>query len=362
MEIFNKKVRNDFIKYIQEFGFYFQKSDDKFVGFYDDIVFRLGFDVSSYGSRISFLFEYYFPLIEDKLDVFPEDMLHNDEITVFKWDMKLEGLKKKEKELQFESYIEDMKYIFSHYIYYINSAVVNDFDLERAILESYYNQYSHYLWEHDKEDGARKYRGDFVESGRSLEEYSDEDEKKALAAERTQREEEFPYPPVKEKILNNIGKHQEHFDVIKEAYTDHIKIEPSIHFIDDPDKFLYRSSYGDRIICCLEKYGYFHDQQHFFVERNIFRHREDENIRVRVVIDQRLFLRFDVFVKNTDPKVTKSGANFYRHVDAVYEPHSVAAYINTPFAIGWLLGNERKLDENIDMALEALEKKLQDNI
>jgi len=364
LNIFKKRHKDEFIKFMSDYNFYYLKEEKKFVGFYDDLVFRIGFDISGYGSRMSMLFESYMPLLDEEFTVFPKGMAHNYEITVFKWSLEIKKLPKEEKDSVLHEYLEDMKYIVKNYIYYVNSATVNSFALESYLWDKYQSDYRTFLRKNNKEDGASVYRGDFIDSGKTHADYTDEDEKIAQFMEKKQREEEFPYAPIKKNILKNVDKNRATYEAIKDEYlkktTGYIKIDSAIKPLESTDEFLYKSSYGKLIIKCLEAYGYVHDNRHFFVESNVFRHKEDENCRVKVLFKHKLFLSFIIYVKNEDPQITQTGANFFKRVDCIYEPEEVASYVNKPFSIGWIIGDKTKIKENIDLAINALKEKLEE--
>jgi hypothetical protein len=73
----------------------------------------------------------------------------------------------------------------------------------------------------------------------------------------------------------------------------------------------------------------------------------------------KVFISFIIDVKNSDPQVTQTGANFFKNIDCVYEPQEVAQYINDPFSIGWLIGDKTKVEENVNLAIDALIEKLE---
>lgn len=357
LSVFKKSHKNDFTNFMKDYNFYYLEDDEVFIGFYESLMFKVRFEVSGYGSRISMLYSAHVPLLEKELNLSSVNCIQMEEITSFKWTLDFKKLS--EKDIILQDYINDMKYIIENYVFNIYSATINSFNIKSAINDKYYEEFNSYLRNNNLENAARKYRGDFLESGKKRDEYTKINESIALELEEEQRKEIFPFKVFEETISHRINNNKTKYKIIRNKYSRNLLHTKEISFIND-DKFLYSSKYGKAIINCLNENGYFHDKSSFFVQKNLFRHVDNPNLRVNIRIDNHLFLYFIIYEEDSNPNSVSAKSNFFRKKTSLYKSKRIAKYDYNPFLIGWLLGNRDNIDLNVKKSIQSLCLKVQD--
>ena len=333
VNIYNKfmgKVKKDLAEYLRQFGYRYDSKQQKFLGFHDDLIFWLFFDKAGYGSKVELYFGYGTPLTDPVYSA-PEDFSGwGQNVHCFKWNIENENMKDStEVDKKLNDYLDDIKYIFSNYIFYLNSLRINTFDIEKYIHSEYLNR--------SPGDITDDYIIEFYDGGKTQDDWTDEDTEKCDAL----LEEAFPFAPVRQEILENIKQNRIPYT---RAVNEHLAQGYKMVDFDNEiypvelKQLLFENAAGRKIVDLLEYHGYFYVDDKDYrggLEVANFQHNSQTDWKIKVLLSEHIFLSFEI-------------------LDEEYF-YTVTAYFEQPFQFGWLIGFKTKLEGNIDKAIKYVE-------
>jgi hypothetical protein len=211
--------------------------------------------------------------------------------------------------------------------------------MEKCIEEEYRQLFDGYLANKGEEDPAWEYQLEFLASGKSQDEWSEEDSKKCEQLTKKKRDKEFPYEKIRLQILQTIEQNRPIYHKELKKYFD--EQQESIVF----DKTIYPTTLesviqkGD-IEQRLAKLGfsvYERSIQGLVVHGEVKFYKKDD-IELRLTLSKELFLDFMITQGDKSKRVNVYDGDF--------------------FWFGWLMGQENTFEENIDKAFEKLEQSL----
>ncbi|GEM_PF-1553436 len=331
---FLKKVKLNLAEYLKPYGFRYIKRDKIFISFYNELVFTISFDKAGYGSRIELQFNAYIPLLGITYNIYSGNSMYGGgEITNFKWKIQQTEMKDVNKEL--DEYIQNIQYLFKHYIYLFNSEIINSYNLDDCIFQEYNNRY------HCDSKGASEYLLEFLDSGKPQEDWGDEDTKICQQFDKIAMEKEFPFAPIKQELLNNIEKYRHEY---KKSISEHLQLGyTQLQFDADVlsvnlHNLLFINLEGKKITKLLTSWGYVYTDDKNMMgayQAANFKHNLNNEKVIRVLLQDKLFIKFEVYDKN----------DYYKRV---------LFYNESPLRFGWFVGTNSKLQANIELAIEKL--------
>ena len=332
---FIKVMEKKLVKKIQIYNFKYLKQKKQFIGFYDEFVFRISFDRAYYGSRVEIHTEYNYPLVSRKLNIFPEHYMRYGFLGENEnWNIEKSQIQHLD---IIEDYIDDMQFIFENYFYFLISKVINSFELNYYIQQEYEILFNKYLEDIGEEDPAWIYQIEFLSSGKSQDEWSEEDDDKCKELTNSFKDKKFSYEKIKKNILETIEHNRPIYrEQVSEYFGDkieNIKIDKEIFPISLEELI------SENIIIknTLDKFGFSLDtkinlsgMQNF--EETLYYKNHD--CHLRVILKDELFLEFIIYCKNNSKRINLyDGGNFW---------------------FGWLVGKKSTRDKNIATALNEL--------
>ena len=340
---FRKNLDKSLIPFLNTYNFQYLKKDKKFIGFYEDLVFEFSFHSYLSNTTLRIDKNTYVPKLLDNI-LIPDNKTYYpyvEYVADLKWNFKKNFFKNTEKiDEKIGSYIDDIKYIFEHYFFNIIANEINTFSMEKYIYDEYIQEYDNYLHRHNIETESWIYTvKEFINKGREQDEWTEEDQRKTDVMDKKQREELFPYPIIKEKILKKIENNTIIYEAIIAEYIqskyDFIKINENVKGVR-LDKFLNQTSSGKHIKDVCHKFGYITEKKHFGREDEITSYINDKiNSSIEIVLKKELFLEFNVFSKD-------------KHTERI------SFYKGDSFSFGWLIGDPNLVEKKITNAIEAL--------
>jgi len=318
--------------------------DDTFVSTSGELLFLIRFEKAGYGSRIELQYLIEAPLVKADFSKRIEEMAilnHAGEpIGCSTWKMDEKGLNAKEKKEKVEHYVSEIEFIYDNYLHYIFSKEANQYDIEKYILREYESRYAQYLSDKGEEDPCWQYKIDFVSSGRSMDEWTEEDSKKCAQLVEEKKSREFPYEETRNQILKDIEQNREVYRnaimcLTKGCNTELVIDEDVLPVTLDMlyerspvQKFL--KDYGfilnpDKNTNGLPNYG----ETHYY-------NNTSSNCELKLIISNELFVFFDLSCNDSYKRICLFEDQF--------------------FWFGWLVGKESVMKKNIDIALNELKK------
>ena len=338
-KLFKKRLNSDLKIYFEERGFQYYK-DNIFLGIHKDLVFVLYFDKVGYGTRIGMSFGIGVPVVKndfvDYLDNLDRFAYEGYSLGSAKWELN-NGLNIEIKKKKIDEYIDEIKYIYANYIFYFISKEINAFQMEEHVRDEYDNLFSAYLSEIGEEDPSWLYTIDFMNSGKSQDEWTEEDGKKCDMLVKEKQDNEFPYEEKRVEILKRVEENRLLFqDKLKEVFGESIKtIEIDTEICPVVLKDIFDIS---NILEVISNYNFIqnynvntngridHGETYYF---------QKGNNELLVILSKDLFLEFIINPENH--KKTK-----------------ISVYDGGYFWFGWLVGKPNVMKENINEALEHL--------
>ncbi len=334
-------MQTDLSEFLIPYGYQYIKKEKAFVSYRNDIVFKISFDEAGYQSRIELLYWANIPLLGLTFDMsLDQGSYINGSITNFEWNIEEKSIEDVDKNLN--KYIEDIKELFENYIYPINSSKVNTYNLDTSIKEEYQNRYACSYVIDD-------YINSFFEQGKTQEDWTKEDSITSEQLVAKEREEKFPFIPIRNDILKNIEQHKSDYESIIETHLSNdynlLKVNEDI-FPVELDSFLKDSDSGQKLVKLLNKYNYeYTDDTDYrggsFKVAN-FQNTVVSQNKVKIILTENIFLEFEA----------SNGQD---------ENEIIAFYNVSPFNFGWLIGSKNVLEKNIENALLKLKNCLDSN-
>jgi hypothetical protein len=335
------RIKKELSSYFEESHLYLNNMNGPvFLGFYKDMVFRISFDTAGYGSRFEMILEFETPILKKNFQLFPKHFLENTvSVESLYWSIKKDKNSKEAIEKSIDKYLEDIVFMYEKYFLPIISKEINAFDMEKCIEEEYRQLFHRYLADKGEEDPAWEYQLEFLASGKSQDEWSEEDSKKCEQLTKEKQDKEFPYEKIRLQILQTIEQNRPIYHKELKKYFD--EQQESIVF----DKTIYPTTLesviqkGD-IEQRLAKLGfsvYERSIQGLVVHGEVKFYKKDD-IELRLTLSKELFLDFMITQGNKTKRVNVYDGDF--------------------FWFGWLMGQENTFEENIDKAFEKLEQSL----
>lgn len=344
---FKSQLKSSLKEFFENRGFV-QVKDDTFISIKGDLFFLIRVGKAGYGSRIELQYLVEVPLV--KVD-FDEQIQHmsildytGESISCSNWKIDEKGLKAEEKRKKVMEYVSEIEHIYDNYLFYIFSKEVNQFDMEVYIKKEYEDRFAQYLSDKGEEDPCWQYKIDFVSSGRSMDEWTQEDSEQCSRLVEEKKNREYPYELVRTQVLKDIEANRSVYrDVLrqlnkgsnKELIVDNGVLPKTLDV-------LYSNS---PIQSVLEEYGFVLDidrdsdgranyGETYYYKSNFY------ECELSVILSDELFLYFSV-----------SCGESFRRVCKCYDKF---------FWFGWLVGNEDIMKKNIELALDELKKTLID--
>ena len=341
--IFKKQLKTRLKEFFEDRGFA-QVRDDTFVSTCGELLFVIRFEKAGYGSRIELQYLIEAPLVKADFSKRIEEMAilnHAGEpIGCSTWKMDEKGLNAKEKKEKVEHYVSEIEFIYDNYLHYIFSKEANQYDIEKYILREYESRFAQYLSDKGEEDPCWQYKIDFVSSGRSMDEWTEEDSKKCAQLVEEKKRREFPYEEIRVQILEDVEKNR---DVYRNALMRLTGRRNTELIIDEGvlpatlDMLYERSpiqkllqDYGfalnpDKYTNGLISYG----ETHYYENSSI-------NCEIRLIISDELFLFFDIYCNESHRRICNFRDKYFWY--------------------GWLVGKDDVIKKNTDIALNELKK------
>jgi hypothetical protein len=335
------KIKKDLSSYFAERHLYLNDTNGPvFLGFYEDIVFRISFDTAGYGSRFEMILEFETPLVKKNFQLFPKHFLETTvSVESQHWSIEKDNKSKEEIEKSIDRYLADIVFMYEKYFLPIISREINAFDMEKCIAEEYHRLFDSYLEEIGEEDPAWEYTLEFMASGKSQDEWSEEDSKKCEQLTKEKQDKEFPYEKVRSQILQTIEQNRPIYHKELEKYFDGEK--ESVVF----DKTIYPTTLEaiiekgavEQRLAQLGFATYERNIQGLVVHGEVKFYKKDD-IELRLTLSNELFLDFIITQGDKSKRVNVYDGGF--------------------FWFGWLMGQENTFEENLNKAFEKLEQSL----
>jgi len=338
-KLFKKRLNSDLKIYFEERGFQYYK-DNCFLSIHKDLVFVLYFDKVGYGTRIGMSFGIGVPVVRNDFLDYLNDLdrfaYEGYSLGSANWELdnrvNIEVKKKK-----IDKYIEEIKYIYTNYIYYFISKEINAFEIEEHVRSEYHNLFNDYLEEIGEEDPSWLYTINFMNSGKSQDEWTEEDGKKCDMLVKEKQDNEFPYEEKRVEILKRVEENRPLFqNKLKEVIGESSKaIEIDTEIFPVMLKDIFDNS---NILKVINSCGFVRDY-HVNTQGRIdhgetYYFQKDDN-ELLVILSKDLFLEFIINFKN-------------------HKGTRISVYDGGRFWFGWLVGKKSTRDKNIATALNEL--------
>jgi len=333
---FIKIMEKKLVKKIQMYNFQYLKKEKQFIGFYDEFVFRISFDTACYESKIKIHIEYNYPLVNNKLNIFPEYYMRYGFLGENEnWNIEKSQIQHLD---TIGDYVDDMQFIFENYFHFLISKVINTFELDYYIQQEYEILFNKYLEDIGEENPTWIYSIEFLSSGKSQDEWSEEDDEKCKELTNSFQDKNFPYEKIKTKILETIEHNKPIYrEQLSEYFgdnTENIKIDKEIFPISLEELI------SENIIIknTLDKFEFMLDTEIDLSEIQNFGetvYYKNNDYQLHIILKDGLFLEFILYYKNNSKRVNLYDGNY--------------------FWFGWLVGKESTRSKNIVTALNALE-------
>lgn len=346
-KIFKKQLETTLKEFFEDRGFV-QVRDNTFVSVNRDLFFLIRFEKTGYDSMIEIQYFIEAPLVKSDFNRRIKEMAilncAGETIGSHTWKLNEKGLSAEEKKERVLQYVSEIEFIYDNYLHYIFSKEANRYEAEKYILGEYEDRFATYLSEKGEEEPDWEYKMNFIASGKSMDEWTEEDSKKCAQLVEEKRSREFPYEEIRTQILKDIEQNREAYRNALMRLTEGRNVE----LVVDEDVFpatlnmLYDCS---PIQIFLEDYGFVlnpdkdtnglpnYGETHYY--ENI-----SGNCEVKIVISDELFLFFDVSCDDSYKRICVFQDKF--------------------FWFGWLVGKESAMKKNIDIALNELKKSFND--
>lgn len=341
--LFKKQLKTRLKDFFEDRGFV-QVRDGIFVSFVGELFFMIRFEKAGYGSRIELQYLIEAPLVKADFSKRIEEMAvleyAGETIDCSTWKINEKGLNAKEKKERVMRYVSEIEYIYDNYLYYIFSKEANQYDTEKYILEEYENRFAQHLSDKGEEDPCWQYMIDFASSGKSMDEWTEEDSKKCAQLVEEKKSREFPYEKIHTRIIKDMERNSEVYRNAIMSLTGGRNIE----LVIDKDvlpvtlDMLYERSliqkflidYGfilnpDKGTNGLSNYG----ETHYY-------NNTSGDCELKLTISKELFVFFDLSCNDSHKRICLFKDQF--------------------FWFGWLLGKESVMKKNIEIALNELKK------
>jgi len=344
---FKKILKNDLKIYLKEKGFIHYK-DETFIGFYNDLFFMLSFDKGSYGTILEFSFELGVPIVKQDFLTIKGDLdrwpVRGYSLSSAKWELeRYNAYDLKVKKEKIYEYIKEIKYVYKNYIFYYISKVIN-IGIEPFINQEYNNLFDDYLEKKGEEDPAWVYQMEFLLSGKTQDEWTQEDSDKCEQLVKEKQDAEFPYEKIRKQILKTIEKNRPIYEEIKQelfgSNTNEVKYDRNIFPV------ILEELFDDgHIELTLNDLGFFRQYdvntqgRMIYGETYYFYNGDSE---LQVILKEELFLEFILSTNN--------------------ETYRVNRYDGKYFWFGWLVGERSSMKANISIALDKLKEVLENSI
>lgn len=328
---FIKTVEQTLVSKLEKYNFKYLKKEEQFVGFFDELVFRVSFDTAGYGSRVEVHLEYDFPIIKEKLKILPKHFMRYGYLAKNEnWN--LEEVNKED----FKEYLSEIIFLFKNYFYYLLSKDINSFELEKYIKEEYYVSYLKYIEETGGENPADDYILYFLSSGKSQDEWTEADDEKCNELIKQYQDKYFPYEKIKKDMLDNIKKNRPIYKMMISdlfgANANPLKYDNDI--LPTTLEELFSDGQVTKALKDLgfvRKYNINTQGRSNYGETYYF---DKDDIELLVILKDELFLEFIVNRSERSKRI-----NIYN-----------GGY----FWFGWLVGKPNVIKENINEALKHL--------
>jgi len=347
-KLFQKKLKNEFTTYLQPYGYQYHKGKyrDIFYGFYDNLIFQITFELSSYRNRIDTYYGYGVPLLKSELELefYDENSIDFSSSGEHFYIENLEYKEKKEIEKILDTYLEEMKIFFENYIHIIFSKTVKSDYMKNFIKQIYNDKFDDYLESKGEEHPSDIYIVSFQNEGKSEDDWSDEDSEAIDKLVKDKQEKEFPYELIKKDILESIDEnnliYQEKIERLSKEGFFPIKIEENVKSMSVKELINNKETKIEEKLIELgykfEKYKY--DKARY----------KKDNMIIEVEVREDLFLEFKIEqygIKRRYPFFDMVGRSVRLHDEG---------YIK----YGWLVGYESSTLDNIQDALIKLRESI----
>jgi hypothetical protein len=331
-------------KYLKEQFFSYDNTNKQFIGYRDELIFSIFIDTAGYGSRFEVALSYGYPLVEDKLDVenINQSMLYRFVAENEQWIIK--DIKRSHIEKALKGYLNEIEFIYENYFLPIISKAINSFNNEVYIKYKYNELFTEYLEKKGEEDPAWVYQMEFLLSGKTQDEWTQEDSDKCEQLVKEKQDAEFPYEKIRKQILKTIEKNRPIYEEIKQKlFGGNIK-----EIVYDKNVFptileeLFKDGYIEKT---LNSFGFEHKMnvntqgRMIYGETYYFYNGDSE---LQVILKEELFLEFILSTNNETYRVNKYDGKY--------------------FWFGWFVGERSSMKANISIALDKLKEVLENSI
>jgi len=326
-----KKILNE----VSMFGFEYNEKEKFFYSFYNEIVFKLQLIADKYLFKM--YFDYGVPIMEKNYVLFPESFLGyvNREINVNRWNYS--NIKKDT--IEFEIMIDEILFVIKHYCYSIASSVANEHNMEFYLFEKYYIDYKEFQrtispFTNDEQFMMTEY----LPKGKKYNEWSIKDDEALYLYDKEKKEREYPFVSYKKQLETIAKQNLDRYKLDLSQYSNaKFKTNKDIKRVNIRDFLKTKEGYQLYTLLIDKNYKFYDDNGCYSsINKALFTNKKGSEIYIH--IKEYIFIEFEIINKEKNI------------IEYLYQ------YDFSPFTIGWIIGDEIKIKESVNLALDTLSK------
>jgi len=334
---FIKVLERKILHELNASGFQYNEVDKFFYAFYNEIVFKLQLITDRY---FKIYFDYGIPIMEKNYELFPKSFLGylDREINITRWDYS--ELKKDSSKL--ELIVNEILFVIKNYCYAIASSIANENSTKFYIDDKFYLDYKEFQrtispFTNDEQFMMTEY----LPKGKTYDEWSVEDDEALYLYIKNKREKEFPFIKFKKQLDSIVEYNLDRYRLDLSQHPEaNFKPDKEIKKINIRD-LLFDTESGKKLVSFLEdnNYKFYNDNGCYESINRAYFFKEDGS-KIFIHIMKHIFMEIEIIKKE----------KFLNDYLFQYDFNS--------FTMGWIVGDSKKLDENVNYVISSLKKKL----